>query len=217
MPVTAPLPADTVITSSEKRDEIISSAISLFMKKGLGETSIDDIVNEAHIGKGTFYRYFKDKNELFIECADSVFHEMYRNVWEEIKNEKDMMRRLQKRLNAFFDAYPRWIDMMNLVRYASVGSDPFFKNKFRAVLNNVTRPIARDLEVLKKEGRVLEGTDCLEAAYMLLGMAEYAAALIHSGKHNAAEIIDIMLEFTSYGLRGDPHQFPFSIEPRHPD
>lgn len=188
MPAITAMPADAIITSSGKRDEIISAAIKLFIGKGLGESSIDDIAAEAHIGKGTFYRYFKDKNELFIECADTIFYRMYQNIWEEIKNEKDMVMRLQKRLSAFFDSYPKWIDMMNLMRYASVGDKPQLKNKFRAVLDQIINPIAHDLEILKSEGRLRSEVHCLEAGYVLMGMAEYSAALIHSGKFSSDEI-----------------------------
>lgn len=201
MPENAGIPGDGVITSSEKRDEIISAAIGLFITKGLGGTSIDDIAGEAHIGKGTFYRYFKDKSDLFIECAESIFNEMYRNVLEEIKNEKDIEKRLLKRARAFFDSYPKWIDMMNLLRYASVGGDRFFKDKFRSVLDYVTMPIARDLEILKQEGRIRGDTDCREAAFILLGMAEYAAALIQSGKYGIDEISAIFQELMQRGLK----------------
>jgi AcrR family transcriptional regulator len=196
-----PAPDDNmVISSTEKRNEIISAAIDLFLKNGLDETSIDDIVNKASIGKGTFYKYFKDKNELFVECADSIFYKMYSHVWQEIKNERDMLKRLYKRSTAFFDSYPKWIDMMNLVRYASVGTDRFFKDKFNAVLNQIIRPIAHDLEVLKREGRIPIEIDCLGVAYLLMGMTEYGASLIYNGAKSAEEISDILRELLTNGL-----------------
>lgn len=48
----------------KKRSEMFSAAYSLFSKKGIHETSIDDIVREAKVAKGTFYLYFKDKYDL---------------------------------------------------------------------------------------------------------------------------------------------------------
>ena len=200
MPVKPAPDDDTVISSTEKRNEIISAAVDLFLKKGLDETSIDDIVNKASIGKGTFYKYFKDKNELFVECADSIFYKMYSHVWQEIKNERDMLKRLNKRATAFFDSYPKWIDMMNLVRYASVGTDQFFKDKFNAVLKQIIQPITHELEILKNEGRIPKEIDCLGVAYLLMGMAEYGASLIHSGTKSAEEISDILSDLITNGL-----------------
>jgi AcrR family transcriptional regulator len=198
-PVLAP-DDDIVIVSSEKRNAIVSAAIDLFINKGLGETSIDDIVNKTSIGKGTFYKYFKDKNDLFIQCADTIFFEMYRHVWQEIKDEQDMTRRLFKRGEAFFESYPKWIDMMNLVRHASVGDNPFFKEKFKAIMEQIIKPIARDIEILEKEGKIDKNLDCLGAAYMLMVMTEYAAWLVYNSNYKADEIFMVLQDLIKYGL-----------------
>jgi Transcriptional regulator len=42
----------------------MSAAAELFMEKGPGGTAIDDIVRRAGVAKGTFYLYFRDRNEL---------------------------------------------------------------------------------------------------------------------------------------------------------
>ena len=41
-----------------KKENLLSSAYNLFIKKGINDTSISDIVNEAGVAKGTFYLYF---------------------------------------------------------------------------------------------------------------------------------------------------------------
>lgn len=46
------------------RDELSHVALTLFMQKGFDETTIDDIVASAGIGRRTFFRYFSSKNEL---------------------------------------------------------------------------------------------------------------------------------------------------------
>jgi len=47
-----------------KKDKLLSSAYTLFIKKGVDNTSINDIVEDAGIAKGTFYLYFKDKEDI---------------------------------------------------------------------------------------------------------------------------------------------------------
>lgn len=47
-----------------KEQKLLDSAYSLFSKKGINNTSIQDIVDEAGVAKGTFYLYFKDKYDL---------------------------------------------------------------------------------------------------------------------------------------------------------
>ena len=48
----------------EKENRLLESAFKLFTEKGLKETSIQGIVDESNVAKGTFYIYFKDKYEL---------------------------------------------------------------------------------------------------------------------------------------------------------
>lgn len=61
----------------EKENRLLESAYNLFTKKGINNTSIQDIVNDAAVAKGTFYLYFKDKydlqNKLIIKKSKEVF------------------------------------------------------------------------------------------------------------------------------------------------
>ena len=82
-----PEPADL---SSDKRDAILSSSIVLFLEKGYAETSTSDIAHHAKMSKGTIYDNFSNKEEIFMACADRIFHDMYNDVWNEIKGEKEM-------------------------------------------------------------------------------------------------------------------------------
>lgn len=48
----------------ERKKEIMEMAASLFMSRGYEETSINLIVNELGIAKGTFYHYFQSKEDI---------------------------------------------------------------------------------------------------------------------------------------------------------
>lgn len=48
----------------EKENRLLESAFKLFTEKGIKDTSIQGIVDESNVAKGTFYLYFKDKYEL---------------------------------------------------------------------------------------------------------------------------------------------------------
>ncbi len=47
-----------------KRSRILESASKLFVDKSFASTAVDDVVKMAGVAKGTFYLYFKDKNDL---------------------------------------------------------------------------------------------------------------------------------------------------------
>lgn len=48
----------------ERRREIVDTAARLFAQKGYGQCSVNDILNAIGIAKGTFYHYFKSKEEV---------------------------------------------------------------------------------------------------------------------------------------------------------
>ena len=51
----------------ERRKEILETAERLFLTKGYTKTTVNDILKEIGIAKGTFYHYFKSKEEVMDE------------------------------------------------------------------------------------------------------------------------------------------------------
>lgn len=47
-----------------KKQRINDAAMELFMERGVDQTSVNAIVKRANVAKGTFYIYYKDKEEL---------------------------------------------------------------------------------------------------------------------------------------------------------
>ena len=50
-----------------KRQRIINGAIAVFSRKGFYKATIEEIAEQADVGKGTVYEYFSSKKELFQE------------------------------------------------------------------------------------------------------------------------------------------------------
>lgn len=48
----------------DKREAILEAALRLFAERGFHGTSVAMIAESAHVGAGTIYRYFQDKEEL---------------------------------------------------------------------------------------------------------------------------------------------------------
>lgn len=181
------------------KDKIITSATELFSGKGYAETSIDDIASLARMSKETFYAHFRNKEELFMECADKVFHDMYREVWQKIRDEKDVSKRASIRTSAFFASYPKWIIMMNLVRGLSVGN-PVIKEKLKKLLNQMITPIVKEYETFNRDGNYARNIDGTMYGYFVMGMAEYGALLISRGLSTEKEVIDYMNRIVAHGV-----------------
>lgn len=68
----------------DKENRLLSTAFKLFTEKGLKDTSIQDIVDNANVAKGTFYLYFKDKYEirdiLIVKKSEKLFSDALKSL-----------------------------------------------------------------------------------------------------------------------------------------
>lgn len=55
-----------------RRKEIIQVAEKLFAEQGYSKTSVEAIIHNAGIAKGTFYHYFKSKDELLGAIVEQI-------------------------------------------------------------------------------------------------------------------------------------------------
>ena len=76
--------------SEEKKKKIILAAKEEFSKKLYQEASLNQIIKESNISRGSFYMYFNDKEELYFYLLDeykSKFEKIIRNTIEKNNGE----------------------------------------------------------------------------------------------------------------------------------
>lgn len=62
---------------NERKFQVLMTAQRLFIEKGFLATSIQDILDEAQIAKGTFYNYFVSKNECLMAILEYSHEEAH--------------------------------------------------------------------------------------------------------------------------------------------
>jgi len=94
-----------VVNKEEKKSKILEASIRVFSKKGLNNTRISDIAEDAAIGKGTIYEYFKSKDEIFT----ASFYYFMEKFEEGISLQLFRIHDPLEKLRAYFSA---WTDML---------------------------------------------------------------------------------------------------------
>ncbi len=61
--------ADVPAITKDTRALLLNAAIDMFHEKGFQKTRVSDIVAAAQVAQGTFYLYFKSKDEIFLQIA----------------------------------------------------------------------------------------------------------------------------------------------------
>ncbi len=83
-----------------KREDILNSALKLFLEKGFSATSVEEITKLAGISKGSFYTYFHSKESLLNEIIHLFLEEVSRKFSHILENKKGKPLEF---LEVFFD------------------------------------------------------------------------------------------------------------------
>lgn len=65
------------LRAQETRAKIVAAAEKLISERGFDAVQIIDITNEAGVGKGSFYTYFKRKEDVVAEIAHARFEDIH--------------------------------------------------------------------------------------------------------------------------------------------
>ncbi|MBK8397402.1 MAG: TetR/AcrR family transcriptional regulator [Leptospiraceae bacterium] len=60
----------------QKRKDILTASVQIFAEKGFHATGIADIAQKLGMGHGTFYRYFKNKEDIFDSAVNEILKEI---------------------------------------------------------------------------------------------------------------------------------------------
>ena len=73
------------VETEHKEIRLLDTAFKLFTEKGMKNTSIQEIVDNADVGKGTFYLYFKDKYEIRDVLIEKESQKLFRDALKELR------------------------------------------------------------------------------------------------------------------------------------
>ncbi|MFZ5950292.1 MAG: TetR/AcrR family transcriptional regulator [Candidatus Rifleibacteriota bacterium] len=94
------------MTRKKRKDEqLLDSALEVFVEKGFEKTTIDDIVTRTGCGKGTFYRYYSNKEDLFARLDDKFLKEMGEKLAKNCRPELDPRSYLHASLSTFLETF----------------------------------------------------------------------------------------------------------------
>jgi TetR/AcrR family transcriptional repressor of nem operon len=140
----------------QKKDHLLDAGLKVMATRGYNGTSIQDIVNSANVPKGSFYTYFKSKEDFAIEALERVAEErMVQN--RHLLNDRSVSP--QERLKLFFveniggceENLNGGCFLGNMCQEMAESSEAI-RIKVRQMLRNSTQAIEDVLEEAKHQG-----------------------------------------------------------------
>lgn len=134
--------------ASDIRPRIVETSWRLFHEKGFGETTINDIIREAGISKGTFYYYFRSKDNLLDTLSD-VLDAEYKRLAADLPEE---MNAFDKLVQLNYEIHTFINDNIDYKLLAYLYSTQIIKDHSSSLLDR-NRYYFRLLEQIIEEGR----------------------------------------------------------------
>ena len=146
----------------EKKQSLVQSAWDLFLEKGVSKTSVDEIVRRANVAKGTFYLYFRDKNDLLQSVVDRTCTHILRDAYEHVKRCKtdDFVENVVMLIDYIVEYFKRDKLTLRLVarnfswpameRHLTLQNDPLWQNLVRDIEESPLASTSTPDEVFKR-------------------------------------------------------------------
>lgn len=90
-------------------------ATAEFARRGYPGTDLQIVANLLKVGKGTVYRYFKSKEDLFLAAVDRGMRLLQANNLREASKGRDPVDRIVYATHAylrFFDEHPEFVELL---------------------------------------------------------------------------------------------------------
>jgi AcrR family transcriptional regulator len=183
---------------------ILQAAAELFTEKDFHQVLMEEVALRAQVGKGTLYRYFPAKEDLYLATIFAG--------WDQLRTELEAVLQLEGTLDETLEKTARqilgyfwqrrlFVTLVYRLEHKPAGKQ---KNDWQRRRENIVRLIA---EVLRRElrGGTPPAGDTRLLVEIFLGMIR--AAILYRGSHDtpevlARQVVNLFLD----GLRGRARQ-----------
>ena len=101
--------------TKQKREAILSTALKVFAREGYAETDVQVIADLAGVGKGTVYRHFGNKQDLFLATSRHSQEMMGAYIRDNVSEGgaiAQVLREVALAFASFFERHPEAVEIM---------------------------------------------------------------------------------------------------------
>lgn len=99
---------------ARRTEEILDVAARLFASRGFGNTDVQTVADELGVGKGTVYRYFPTKKELFLAAVDRGMRRLTASIDASMTSEDaaGVFEQIVRAYLSFFKENPELVELL---------------------------------------------------------------------------------------------------------
>ena len=101
------MPSDTFLRlNDEKKKKLIDASFKEFSLYNYNDVSINRIIKEAGISRGSFYMYFEDKKDLYFYLLEQHLEILINNMKNDlIKNKGDLFKMFEENIKESYNSF----------------------------------------------------------------------------------------------------------------
>lgn len=99
-----------IVDKDKKKREILLAAMKVFAGKGVKNTRMVDIAQEAGIGKGTVYDYFRSRDEILVEAFYLIMGDLNVKMESLLSETGDPETKVRSIIHAAYDSLSHFPD-----------------------------------------------------------------------------------------------------------
>ena len=193
----------------DQKQEIMQAAEKLFANRRFHEVTLDEVAQLAKVGKGTIYRHFRDKDDLFFQAATSGFEELCELLNKKIPDSARFQDRLLatcQEITNFFYRRRQLFRLMQMEEGRVLWEGGTLWEHWLEKRQALVETLIRLLDQGAAEGAVRRDVKSDVLAVMLLGLLRTGARyLVHAGQSESQlELIISVFLHGAAGPRSDP-------------
>jgi AcrR family transcriptional regulator len=162
---------------SVARERLLESAKRLFSQRGYYATSVEDIVESAGFSKGTFYFYFKSKEELFKSLVEEMHLSIVKRLENFLERELPLEDALIEHAKVFLEDIYQNRHIAQLFLFQLVGTNEEFRELYYTKMSHLRELLARMVDRAIQRGEITyknaENIVNLYAGFLRMLVLEY--------------------------------------------
>jgi AcrR family transcriptional regulator len=198
------------LPKQERRQQILGAARDVFARRGYHQSTIDDIVAEAGVARGTYYLYFEDKRAVFSDLIDRFAQRLSMTIVRIVPDDpaRTVSEQVRENIRAILGVCLAERAMTKILFTDAVGIDSAFDRKLQNFYDTVVQLCTESLKEGQGLGIVRDGEPRV-LAYLTIGALKellYQAVTLGLSEESADVLTQQMYTFLSEGyLRvGEP-------------
>ncbi|MFP4213381.1 MAG: TetR/AcrR family transcriptional regulator [Desulfohalobiaceae bacterium] len=128
--------------SRQTKNELMQSAVQVFGRKGFAASTISEITENAGYAKGNFYRYWKSKDDIFLDIMEKRLREYRASRQHGLQSAGSV----QEALDVLIDFLESIIDDQNWSKvFLEFTTHAFSRQELKQKMNNSNYRLSSDL------------------------------------------------------------------------